>query len=287
MEGTDSAYLFGLAFEALLGLVGPPACKGGLARIDHARIKGMDLSIVAKVCLDGRHDCPAAVGSVLKMLHDRIVILFPPSQGLAAEKAFDAIGAPIERVEEEAGFRKLDGTCRVSACRSITTVGIEAHIDWREPFVRPVLRLGRARARVGRSTFPSGRLRALKGRQAVLVGKVSVAASGHGHSRRHCRGATPADRGSGGVGKGGWRRRGHAAARSRSRGGGREMSIAMLRTSRPCPKKNGDQNQCGIAGIVGVPFVAMVVLSETRDAGLVEGERMEATTSQPKYQTRH
>lgn len=197
MEGTDSAYLFGLAFEALLGLVGPPACKGGFPRIDHARIKGMDLSIVAKVCLDGRHDCPAAVGSVLKMLHDRIVILFPPSERLAAEKAFDAIGTPIERVEEEAGFRKLDGACRVSAGQSITTVGIEAHIDWREPFVRPMLRLGRARARVGRSTFPSGRLRALKGRQAVLVGKVSVAASGHGHSRRHCRGATPAGRGSG------------------------------------------------------------------------------------------
>lgn len=201
MEGTDSTYLFGLAFEALLGLVRPPSRKGGLPRIDHARIKGMELSIVAKICLDGRHDCPAAIGSVLEMLHDRIVILFPPSEGLAAEKAFDAIGTPIERVEEEAGFRKLDGTCRVSAGQSITTVSIEAHSDWRQPFVRPMQRLGGARARVGRPAFPSGGLRALKGQQAVLVGKVSVAASGHGHCRGHCRSATPEGRGSGeGVG---------------------------------------------------------------------------------------
>lgn len=201
----------------------------------------MDLSIVAKVCLDGRHDSPTAVGSVLKMLHDRIVILFPPSERLAAEKAFHTIGAPVERVEEEAGFRKLEGACRVSAGQSITTVGIEAHIDWRQPFVRPMQRLGSARARVGRPTFPSGELRALKRRQAVLIGKVSVAASGHGHCCGHCRGATPADRGSGGGG--------FAKTRSRSRGGGREMSIGMLRTSRPCPKKMETKNNAESPGL--------------------------------------
>lgn len=231
----------------------------------------MDLSIVAKVCLDGRHDGPTAVGSVLKMLHDRIVILFPPSERLVAEKAFHTIGAPVERVEEEAGFRKLEGACRVSAGQSITTVGIEAHIDWRQPFVRPMQRLRSARARVGRPTFFSGGFRALKRRQAVLIGKVSVAASGHGHCRGHCRGATPADRGSGiGV-------REDAVAVARRRTGNVDSNAQNKQTM---SKKNGDQKQCGIAGIVVYRSSQRVVLSETRDASLVEGKEWKPPPSQ-------
>jgi len=71
----------------------------------------MDLSKVANVCLDGRHDCPATLRGVLKMLLERIVVLFPASERLAAEKTFNTIGAPVKWVEEKAGFRKLDGTC--------------------------------------------------------------------------------------------------------------------------------------------------------------------------------
>lgn len=81
------------------------------------------------------------------------------------------------------------------------------------------------------------------------------------------------DRGKVLVGKGGWRRRAHAArSRSQSRGGGREISIAMLRTSRPCPEKMETKHNAESPGSWVCRSSQMVVLSETRDAGLVEGK---------------
>ena len=109
---TGLTYLFGLAFEALLRLVGPPSAKGRLPRLDHAGIERMDLSVVAQVGLDGRHDCPAALGSVLDVLLQRVVALFPTIEGLAAEKAHDIVGVAGVRLEEESGFGKLFGTCQ-------------------------------------------------------------------------------------------------------------------------------------------------------------------------------
>jgi hypothetical protein len=225
---TGPAYLLGLAFEALLGLVGPPACKSRLARIDHARIKGMDLSIVANVCLDGRQDCPATLGGVLKMLLERIVVLFPAGKRLAAEKTFDTIGTAVKRVEEEAGFRKLDGTCQRRSAN---------HNSWHRGSRR------RARAICAANGAPSGRASS-RWTPCVFLRRVARPEKTTGGFHRQSIGLWPRSwpllrcyaRGSGG----GCSRRRETLRGRAMEDGGREKSIAMLRASRPCPKKNGD-----------------------------------------------
>lgn len=74
-------------------------------------------------------------------------------------------------------------------------------------------------------------------------------------------------------------------------GGVREDAVAVARrrtgnvdrnaqNKQTMSKKNGDQKQCGIAGIVVYRSSQRVVLSETRDASLVEGKEWKPPPSQ-------
>lgn len=91
----------------------------------------MHLSIVAQVGLDGRRppQLPNHTRGVLKMLLERIVVLFPASERLVAEKHSTLSGLPSDGSNKKPLLARL--TVRVSPSH-ITTTRALAHIGTEE-----------------------------------------------------------------------------------------------------------------------------------------------------------
>lgn len=107
LGGRWLAYLFGLAFPRLLRVIRPLPGKSRLPRLDHARVERVHLGQVPELLLDGSNNSPAAVGHVLEVFDQRIVVLFPAIQMLVAQEADDIVRVRRCGLEDEAGSGKL------------------------------------------------------------------------------------------------------------------------------------------------------------------------------------
>jgi hypothetical protein len=78
--------LLGLALPSLFGIVGPPASECGFSSFLHVWLVRVLLRIVSNFRLDRGDNCPAAFGSVLQVLDERVVVRFPAVKALMAEE---------------------------------------------------------------------------------------------------------------------------------------------------------------------------------------------------------
>jgi len=103
----EGPHLFGLALEALFGLVGPPSSKRRLPCVDECGFKRVQLPVFTQVGLDCRHYRPATCGRVFDVFHQGIVILFPTIERLATEIANNIVGAAGKGLVKESSSCKL------------------------------------------------------------------------------------------------------------------------------------------------------------------------------------
>jgi hypothetical protein len=100
-------HLLSLAFPALLILMGPPAGKGRLARLDHFGIVGVFSCVISNIGLNGSNQCPAAMGRMFDMLVDWVVASLPPIQSFFAQEAYRIVGTVGARTKYKSGSGKL------------------------------------------------------------------------------------------------------------------------------------------------------------------------------------